>query len=174
MKIDANTMTILKNFAKINSSILINEGNILKTVSPTKTIVGKAAVSTVFEQKFAIYDLNRFLSTLTLFKDPNLTFNEKNVTITDENKTLNYTYADENVIIKAPEKDIVLPSEDVVLKITNDDMKDVEKALSVLGLPEITICGDGEIVALQAVDSKNPLGDVYSNEIGATDKVFSG
>ena len=61
MKIDANTMTILKNFAKINSSILINEGNILKTVSPTKTIVGKAAVSTVFEQKFAIYDLNRFL-----------------------------------------------------------------------------------------------------------------
>lgn len=172
MKIDVNTMTILKNFAKINSSILINEGNTLKTVSPTKTIVGKAAVSTVFEQKFAIYDLNRFLTTLSLFKDPNLTFNEKNVTITDENKTLNYTYADENVIIKAPEKDIVLPSEDVVLKITNDDMKDVEKALSVLGLPEIMINGDGNIVSLQAVDSKNPSGDVYSNEIGATDKAF--
>ena len=172
MKIDNNTMSILKNFAKINPSILINEGNILKTVSPTKTIVGKAAVSTVFEQRFAIYDLNRFLSTLTLFKDPELTFNDKNVTITDENKTLNYTYADENVIIKAPEKDIVLPSEDVIFKITNDNMKDAEKALSVLGLPEIMIFGDGNIVSLQAADSKNPSGDVYSNEIGVTDKVF--
>lgn len=172
MKIDTNTMTVLKNFAKINPSIMINEGNTLKTVSSTKTIVGKANVSTLFEHKFAIYNLDRFLSTLGLFKDPELTFQDKYVTISGDNKKLNYTYADESIIIKAPEKDIVLPSEDVTLKITNDEMKDVEKALGILGLPEIVISGDGNKVYLQAVDSKNPSGDIYSIEIDNTDKTF--
>jgi hypothetical protein len=172
MKIDTNTMTVLKNFAKINPSIMINEGNTLKTVSSTKTIVGKANVSTLFEQKFAIYNLDRFLSTLGLFKDPELTFQEKYVTISGDNKKLNYTYADESIIVKAPEKDIVLPSEDVTIKITNDEMKDVEKALSILGLPEIVISGDGNKVYLQAVDTKNPSGDIYSIEIDDTDKTF--
>lgn len=172
MKIDVNTMTVLKNFSKINNSIVINEGQTLKTVSSNKTIIGKANVSTVFEHKFAIYDLNRFLSTLGLFADPDLSFSEKFVSISDDKKTLKYTYADESLVIKAPDKDIVLPSQDVVVKITNDEMKNVEKALSVLNLPEIVIAGDGNKVTLQAIDSKNPSGDVYSIEIDDTDKTF--
>lgn len=172
MKIDSNTISILKNFAKINPSIMIKEGNTLKTVSSTKTIVGKANVTTVFDKAFAIYNVDRFLSTLSLFSDPELTFHEKYVTISDNKKKLNYTYADESTITKAPEKDIVLPSEDVNVKITNDEMKNVEKALSVLQLPEIVISGDGSKVYLQAVDSKNPSGDIYSVEIDDTNKTF--
>lgn len=172
MKIDKNTLNILKNFSKINTSIVVNEGNVLKTVSPSKTIMGKSVVTTSFEKKFAIYNLDRFLSTLNLFSDPELTFHDKFVQIDDANRSVNYTYADESVILKAPDKDIVLPSEDVKVTVTNDAFKDVEKALSVLSMPEIVISGDGEHVMLQTMDSKNPSGDVYSVTIGQSSKKF--
>ena len=172
MKIDNETIVVLKNFARINQSILVNPGNELKTISPIKTIVAKAKVSTKFNNKFAIYNLDRFISVLSLFKDPNLTFNDKNVTISDGRRSVNYTYCDEGVITKAPDKDITLPSNDVSFDLTNEDLQDVLKALSVLGLPNIVVSGNGEDILLQAVDVSNPTADTHSIKIGSTDKKF--
>jgi len=172
MKIDTTTINVLKNFAKINPSILIQEGNTLKTISPTKTIMAVSSVSTKFNKKFAIYNLDRFLSTLSLFNTPELDFTDKYVTIKDQNKSINYTYADESSVIKVPEKGITLPSEDVNFRLTHDNLKDVERAANILGLPEIVVCGDGDKVYLQAVDTKNTSSDVYSIIIGETNKNF--
>ena len=47
MKITTNTLNILKNFSKINPSILIQEGNTLRTISPNKTIMAKANVDKI-------------------------------------------------------------------------------------------------------------------------------
>ena len=55
---------------------------------------------------------------------------------------------------------------------TNEHLKDVEKASGVLSLPEIVIFGDGKNIYLQTEDSKNPSSDVFSINIGDTDKVF--
>jgi len=172
MKIDTYTINVLKNFAKINPSIIIQEGNTLKTISPSKTIMAKAKVTTEFGNRFAIYNLDRFISTLSLFNDPELTFAEKYVDIADSDKKTHYTYADENTITKVPEKEINLPSVDVSFRLTDANLKDVQRALGVLGLPEIVVAGDGTNVCLQAADSKNPSGDVYSINIGNTDKTF--
>ena len=172
MKISTNTVNVLKNFAKINPSILIQEGNTLKTMSPSKTIMAKAVVDTSFPKRFAIYNLDRFISTSSLFNDPSFEFGDRTVTIKEGDKKTDYVYADENTITKAPEKEINLPSVDVNVTLTNDHLKEVEKAGGVLGLPEIVIVGDGSTVFLQAADSKNPSGDVYSVKIGTTDKTF--
>lgn len=172
MKIDTNTVNVLKNFAKINPSILIQEGNTLKTISTSKTIMAKANVPTNFGKRFAIYNLDRFISTLSLFNDPELDFSEKYVNISDANKNTHYTYADESTITKAPEKEISLPSVDVSFRLTHDNLKDVERAAAVLQLPEIVVSGDGSKVYLQAADTKNPSGDIYSIAIGETDKTF--
>ena len=172
MKIDTNTINVLKNFAKINPSIVIQEGNTLKTISTSKTIMAKATVTTEFDKRFAIYNLDRFISTLSLFNNPELDFNDKYVNIFDANKSTHYTYADESTITKTPEKEIKLPSIDVTFTLTNDNLKDVEKAAGVLGLPEIVVVGDGKLISLQAADTKNPSGDVYSIEIGTTNKTF--
>jgi Leucine-rich repeat (LRR) protein len=173
MKIDATTLTVLKNFAKINPSIVIQEGNTLKTISPSKTIMAKANITTQFDKRFAIYNLDRFLSTLSLFTDPELTFNEQNVTVSDaNNKKINYFYADENTVTKVPEKELSLPRVDVEFNLTTDNLRDVERALGILSLPDIVISGDGVKVYLQAADTKNPGSDVYSIEIGDTDKNF--
>ena len=57
MQITRNTIDVLKNFSEINSSILVEEGNTIKTISPMKNILAKADVGDAFEQRFAIYDL---------------------------------------------------------------------------------------------------------------------
>lgn len=174
MRIDTNTLNVLKNFAKINPSIVIQEGNTLKTMSPSKTIMAKATVTTEFSKRFAIYNLDRFISTLSLFKDPELKFNDSYVSISDSGgkASQKYTYSDESTITKAPDKEINLPSVDVSFTLTNEHLKDVEKAAGVLSLPEIVVVGDGSVVSIQAADTKNPSGDIYSIEIGLTDKVF--
>jgi hypothetical protein len=172
MKIDAGTIQVLKNFAKINPSILIQEGNVIKTMSTSKTIMAKATVPTTFPKRCAIYNLDKFLSTLSLYNDPELSFGEKFVAITDSNRKGQCVYADESNITKAPEKELNLPSVDVSFKLTNETLKDIEKALGVLSVPEIVVVGDGETVSIQAADTKNPTGDTYSIDIGTTDKVF--
>lgn len=172
MKISTNTVNILKNFAKINPSILIQEGNTLKTMSPSKTIMAKAVVDTEFPKRFAIYNLDRFISTASLFNDPNFNFGEKTVSIKEGDTGVEYVYSDETTITKAPDKEINLPSVDVSFHLTQDNLKEVEKAAGVLGLPEILVVGDGTNVFLQAADNKNPSGDVYSVKIGDTTKVF--
>lgn len=172
MQISTNTLNVLKNFAKINSSIFIQEGNTLKTISPSKTIMAKAVVDTEFPKSFAIYNLEQFISTLSLFDNPELTFNERTVTISGGNSKSEFVFADESTITKAPDKEITLPSVDVTFKITNDNLKEVEKAAGVLSLPEIIVSGDGENVFLQAADSKNPSGNVFSIKLGQTDKSF--
>lgn len=172
MKISTNTLNVLKNFAKINPSIVVQEGNVLKTISPSKTIMAKGTVETNFDKKFAIYNLDRFISTVSLFNDPELKFGEKAVEIYDGNRKSNYTYADESTITQAPDRQITLPSVDVSFRLTNEHLKDVEKAAGVLGLPEIVVFGDGHNIFLQAADTKNPSGDVYSINVGETDKTF--
>lgn len=172
MKISTNTVNILKNFAKINPSILIQEGNTLKTMSPSKTIMAKAKIDTEFPKRFAIYNLDRFISTASLFTDPNFDFGERTVTIKEGDRKIDYVYADENTINKMPDREINLPSIDVTVTLTNASLKEVEKAGGVLGLPEILIVGDGSDVYLQAADSKNPSGDVFSVKIGETTKTF--
>ena len=39
MKFSERTLTVLKNFATINPSIVFNPGKTLRTISPTKTVM---------------------------------------------------------------------------------------------------------------------------------------
>lgn len=172
MKFSAKTVTMLKNFASINQSIVIKEGNVLSTISSNKTIMAKSIVPDTFERKFAIYNLGRFISSISLMENPDLDFGDNSVVIKSNGHAITYHYADPSIILTPPDKEIKLPSVDVECKILNQDLQGISKALGVLGLPELAIAGDGTKITLQAVDSKNPSADTYNIEIGDTDKIF--
>ena len=74
MKLSDNTLTVLKNFAGINNSILVKEGNRLRTISVAKNILAEADIKEDFPRDFAIYDLNQFLNGLSLHQDPCLLY----------------------------------------------------------------------------------------------------
>ena len=84
MKIDDKIIEILKNFSELNPSIIINEGNKLETFSLSKTILAQSILPVVFDKKFAIYDLKRFIQTLKVFKNPELIFHDKYVIIKED------------------------------------------------------------------------------------------
>lgn len=172
MQLNAQTLNILKNFSTINPSIVVKPGKVLTTISPSKTILAKANIQDNFDTVFGIYALNRFLSSLSLFDKPELTFNDSSVKISGDNRSITYHYSDPSIILVPPEKDIKLPSVDAECKLTNKDIQSVIKALGVLDLPEIALVGDGDRISLQAMDSKNAASDTYSIDVGETDRVF--
>lgn len=173
MNINSRTLQILKSFSVINPSISFKSGNVIRTISPTKTVMAKAEIEDSIDTPFAIYDLSRFLGVLSLFEEPVLTIDGKTVSITGKNgDNINYVCADPSNIVTPPEKELKLPSTDVTFTMKSDDFSRVIKALSVLSLPEIAVVGDGSKVFLQAVDSKNPTGDVYKTPVGETDRKF--
>ena len=85
MKLSNETVSVLKNYSTINQNLMIKEGSILQTMSAMKNIVAKADVEESFDKEVAIYDLNEFLASLSLFKSPVLEFDESFVTIKEEN-----------------------------------------------------------------------------------------
>lgn len=175
MKITNETLNVLKNFSTINPSIVINEGNVLKTISPVKSILSKAKVNQSFTNKMAIYDLSSFLSALSMFDQPELKFNDNDyVTISslDGKRSTNWLFSDPKNIIAPPEKDIVLTDFDVEFTLEEKALSNALKAIGVLNLPEVSFVGDGNNISIKAIDSKKST-STYSEEIGKTDKVFT-
>jgi hypothetical protein len=172
MKLSDKTIQILKNFATINQSILVRPGNILKTVTPLKTVFAQATVAETFEQEFAIYELPRFLGTISLFSDPDFTFQEKYVTISSGKQRVNYTYADASMITTPPSKNINFPDTEVEFTITAEQLSTISKAGAVLQMPEIAVVGEDGVISIRAIDSKNSTADVFSLDVGECDKDF--
>jgi hypothetical protein len=151
---------------------LVKPGSTLTTVAPTKTILARAKIGNTFDSQFAIYNIGTFLSSLSLFNDPTLEIHEKFVSIVDGKKKLNYTFADASTIITPPEKDINFPDPEINFRLSEENFKDVMKAISVLGAEELFIVGDGKTISVQAGTNKNPSACLYSLEVADTDKTF--
>lgn len=173
MKISETAVNVLKNFSQINPSILIKPGNSISTISPQKTVIGTAQISESFPLQGAIYDLNRFLGVLSLFEEPELSFSDHRVTISEGSKAINYTFAEPSMIIAPPEKKIDFPAPEVTVEVSWAEMQSVLRAASVMSLPEISLEGKENKVFLTAMDSKNPTADIYSSQVGETDKEFN-
>jgi hypothetical protein len=172
MKFSERTLTILKSFSSINKSILMKEGNILKTVTPEKTLVATARIPDTIPSQACVYDLSRFLSILSLYKDPDVEFHDRYFTIASGKQRTKYVYADISMIHAAPEKDIKLPSEDVVVDVSWEDLQSVIKAAGVLQFQEVAFVGQDGKIYLKAIDGGNENSDDYGVEIGTTSDTF--
>ena len=173
MKLSNNTTNILKNFSQINQSILIKEGNKLKTISVMKNILAEAEVEEDFEKDFAIYDLNQFLSGLSLYDAPDLDFGDTYLTIRDGRRRAKYFFADPDVIVSPPEKEITLPSRDVCFTVATQQLDKLLKAASIYQVPDLSAVGRNGKIELVVRDKKNDTSHEFSEEVGETDVEFS-
>lgn len=172
MQFSDNTISVLKNFSGINPSILFKPGNTIRTISPQKTVMAEATINESIDSNAAIYDLSRFLATLSLFDNPDVEFADTKFSISSGRSRVNYTYAAESMIIAPPDKGIQLPTPEVVVNVNWEDIQKVIRAASVLQLGEIAFKGDGETVRLAAIDSKNPTADIFDVVVGESSSHF--
>ena len=173
MKLSDNALAILKNFAGINNSILVKQGNKLRTISVAKNILAEAEIKEDFPRDFAIYDLNQFLNGLSLHQDPDLDFNQDSfLSIKEGKRRVKYFFADPNVIIAPPEKEITLPSQDVCFQLDSVTLEKLTKAAAVYQLPDMSAIGENGVIKLVVRDKKNDTSNEYAIVVGETSDDF--
>ena len=174
MKLSEKTLNLLNNFSTINQSILFKQGSSLRTISVMKNILAEAVIDEEIPQDFGIYDLNQFLNGLGLHQHPELDFkNDGHVVIKEGKMRSKYFFADPNVIVTPPDKEIVLPSEDVSFELSTQQLDKLLKAAAVYQLPDLSVLGEDGVVKLVVRDKKNDTSNVFSIIVGETESVFS-
>lgn len=173
MKLSKETLTKLKYLSEINSNLFISRGNVLKSVNPSRSLMGQTKIAEEFDvDEFGIYDLNEFLGVLSLFEDPELEFSPKFVKITDGKASIKYFSANKEVLVY-PTKDVNFPEADIVFDLDANIITSIRKIASVLSATSIIIRGDSENIELQIGDSRNATATSYSSVVGKTDKTFN-
>jgi hypothetical protein len=169
MKFDVKTLDVLKNFYTINPGIKFTKGKILKTVSPlSKSILAKAYITDEIEAEFCIGELNKFMSVLSLFGNPEITFGDTSCIIKGNNNRVEYVYTAENFMTVAPDKEPKLTNCEVQFTFTNENFQEVRKAMAILQSDLMVVVGDGKQLSIQTRDSKNVVKDRYTLTIGET------
>ena len=158
MKLSSNTVTILKNFAAINQGIFFKQGKVLKTVSSQKNILAEVVLDQEIPKNFGVYDLNNFLSVVTLHKDdPSFEFDDKHVVIVGNNgrSKIKYRFCEPTMIVIPPDKQLSMPTAEIQFVLDQRDFDWTMRAASILSSPQIAIESDGEKVSIVTLDLQN-------------------
>ena len=146
MRLSKETYNILKNFAAINSNILIQPGNILKTVSAGKNIYVEAKVTEDFDIDVPIWDLNKFLGIISMFNNPDLEFHDTHVVITNGRSSVTYYYSEPS-LLTVPTREIKMPATVTRFDLDEKDLNEILKASSVLQVSDLRMVGaDGKFI----------------------------
>ena len=171
MELTEKTLDVLKNYAGINSNIVINEGNVLKTVSEAKNVLSSSTLDVNFPCTFGLYDLNEFLSTLNLVDQPRITFEENFATISDGSgrSRVKYFFSDPQNLT-APSKDIIMPEAEVKFSLDRATLSRIKKAASVLGHTEMSVSSKNGVVVLSVIDNNDNTSNAFSIDVDGTFK----
>jgi hypothetical protein len=172
MELSKDTLTLIKNFAGINGSLMLKAGNKLATISEGKNVMAEATIAEDFPIDFGIYDLNEFLNVVSLFQTTNLDFQEKYVLVSDGGTSrIKYFAAGEGVVKTAPTT-IKFPSADVTFTLDASQLAMIQRTSSALKASDVSIVGaDGKLKVIVS-DKKNDTSNAYEVVLGDTDETF--
>tara|TARA_B110000305_G_scaffold240738_1_gene312291 strand:+ start:2649 stop:3320 length:672 start_codon:yes stop_codon:yes gene_type:complete len=163
------TMQVLKNFATINPNIVIEEGNMIQTISEAKNVVSKSIVDVEFPKTFGIFDLNEFLAVLNLIDKPELKFTDNYVTVCDSvgRTNIKYYYSDLDVLTR-PTSKVIAPEGDVKFTLDRETLSKVRRAAGVLGHNEVSVSCIDNTVCLTVSDKSDSTSNAYSIAVDGT------
>ena len=165
MKLSAETLSVLKNFATINSGIEFKQGSKIATMSAGKTVLAKATLKDEFPQDFCVYDLNQFLNVHSLFDNTEIEFDDSNVIFKSGKKKTKYRKTAKEMIVTAPDKELSLPSVDISFSLTKEDFADLLKSAAVLQSPHIAVESVGDKIVLTTFNAKDNSAHTNSIEV---------
>ena len=175
MKLSNETISILKNFGAINQGIYFKKGKTLKTVSSHKNILAAVNISEEVPADFGVYDLNNFLSVISLSSDPTFEFEDKNVVIVGNkgrSKT-KYRFCEPTMIVTPPEKELAMPDPEISITLSADDFNDIMRTAAVLSSPQVAVESDGKKISLVTLDTANDSAHTNTLEVADGDgKVY--
>lgn len=166
MELSNYTMQALKNFATINSNVVIHPGNTIMTMAEAKNVLGYTKVPETFQQTFGIYDLQEMLNVLGLVDKPQLRFEDKYVLIGDSTGRVEIKYFfSDTEMLTSPTKPIDMPKADVSFVLDQGTLNNLKRAASALGHPEVSITFVDNVIRLSVLDTENPTSNTYSIDV---------
>jgi len=174
MKISKETLDVLKNFSAINPNLVIGKGNVLSTIAEAKNIMASCEVSETFDKDVGIYDLNEFLSALSLIEDPEFEFGDSSVCIKSDLTSLTYRYADKS-ILTSPDRAVNMPETELNIELSADVINRIRRAGAALNHPVVSITTNANDpkLYLQVKDPSNSASNIFQYELNATYDVDS-
>jgi hypothetical protein len=173
MILSKETITILQNFQTINPSIVIREGNLLRTRAVAESVLATATVPDEFPRTIPIYDLSKFLSILSLTKDDSeIEFLDTKMIIRQKNGTTNYAYCPENLIKEPEGNSLKMGPTKTTFTLTDETWQQVSRAMSIMKFSEFAFVGENGELSIQALSLRDESSDTYSSVIGETDLNF--
>lgn len=149
MKLSQKTIEVFKYFSTLSPSILVREGNVLRTRNQAKTISTKAELDESFPQEFVIYSIPEFLKTINLFNEPEIEFNDSHMIIQEGSLKVRYMYAAKELYQNAPENKDYVPSNvnwSMTINLSEEELNNIQKASNVLNLNTVSFTQDGILV----------------------------
>ena len=166
MELSETTLSVLKNFSTINSNLVMQQGNVVHTISEAKNILARTEIPENFPQAFGVYDLNEFLGVLNLVDTPRLTFDENSVKIGDSTgrSKVKYFFSDPEMLT-TPTKEVRMPEADVRFTLDNDTLNRIKRAAAALGHSEVSVSGSRDSITLTVTSSDNATANTYSIDV---------
>ena len=177
MKISEDTINILDNFSSVQGSIIIKPGSDILTISAGKNIIAKATVDETFPKDFGIYELSQFLGAISLLEDPVFEFDSDYVDVSSGRQKIRYGYTDPTLIKGLPKNQIPqslvdLNVFDLEFELTQDNLKAIRKAASVLNLPHVSFQTNPFVANVS--DKSKSSSNSFDIDLKADNVVFEG
>jgi len=170
--VSEKTQKILKNFAGISNSIKLVAGTSQRTIAKGKSVLALAELPEAWPQDTCIYDLNRFLGTLSIYKSPTVTFDTEHMVIREGQSRVGYRYSDPSTIQPTPSKKLSTDNPSAKFTLSEVMLEQLSRACAQLSLDAVSIAVDGHKVTVGAADAKNPASHTYSIDVPDTDIVL--
>lgn len=170
MNLSETTIQVLSNFKAINPNIVIYPGNEIAVKAESGQITASAKITEAFNQKFGIYDLNQFLSSISIVGDPYFQFEDEYVLITSElnRSKLKYFFSDPSLLTDA--SDIVGKLKkfqfNYCTKLTSDSLLQIKKAAAALQHQLFSLENQDGVLVATVFEPNNPTANNYSLELG--------
>lgn len=172
VKFSDETFVILEAAAKINNSIKLSAGNIIKTASADDAIAMYAVIADEIPIDAGLYDLSQFLNLFRLaaLKDAELEFEDKRITIHGDRTKVQYWFCDESFLKNVDKiSNVKLPSIELTVDIDQNDLTSFSRGAATLGHKFLQFVVENKTIKLVAttpgIDTSNNL----EIDIGATE-----
>lgn len=171
MKLSKETLDTLKNFATINSNFYSTGSKTISTKTVSRQVYVEAEIEEQLPQAFGIYNLSEFLGAVSMFSEPEVEFCDTYAQIQQGYNSIKYVFSDPEVL-DFPKKQLSMPSCDIEFQLSEENIKALIKASSVLSLVDILIEGDGSRIKCSTVNVQNPSSNAFSIDVGETSSTF--
>jgi hypothetical protein len=175
ISLSQSTFRVLKNFAQINPSIVVEPGSDLRSIVIGEHLIAHYECEENFPQAFAIYDLYEFLNGLQLFfstqnSEVLLKFENKDyLEILSGTRKTKYYFSDPELTIKtAPNKRVEFPGADIEFDLIREDLIGIQKAADVYKLKDLVFVSEGNRIYVEVTDLDDETSIKYTQDLKGT------